>query len=766
MEIKVDIKKIILSITTFLAINKFSPESITASSIISRIIEIIGSIGLNEKSAVEQLKKVLENEFSKLFDYLEPEQCQEIISECFSEENIEIYLLKDEREKLADILRDSILEKVRKNPEKYNIEDIRHERFGEKADDIINFLKTAIEKNEVLREFEHRIISSHTLSLVSSAKDDLHEILNKMSLPNSAYLWNTPKHGNTSSNILKHLHYSNDDIELYDRAIYLELLRNFCGYDRNMKIITNSPNCLWWIITGKGGVGKSKLAYEFSKEMHIEGWTVCYPPNNKKDILYKCSESLPNNTLFILDYTESDYVDIGEWLVSFSANKYKNVKVRILLLQRFLGKVDWLIIHRSIAERNVIRSCAYQNGEPLEIDAISDIALKEMMCKFAGKKVESNEMERLFETLCKIDHLKRPLFALAIVDAYMDGKEISKQRELLDYLCEKEIEVIHGRIHQFFDENVEELCDVAQNIYIMATMVGKFSIKSQISTLLPDDYSYLSSLYYKKIDKFYMETKLFDNEGKDIFCEPIEPDIIGEAFVLNYLDEDKKLLLNAWKKPYYMSRFVTRLYQDFEDRLCEIEDYIDPPILPEEITELSEGAFFNCTYLKRINLPDKINFIGNSAFRRCINLASIRFPQNIEKIGDFAFKNCRNLTRIELPEGLKFIGKQAFCGCSNLIKINLPDSLAFLGDFAFSDCKKLTSIKIPEGLININIGIFKGCDKLDEIELPLDMTAILNFVIKSNDEIKGQVEYWNEEWEDELWREQQEEELEVQLDEF
>ncbi len=46
------------------------------------------------------------------------------------------------------------------------------------------------------------------------------------------------------------------------------------------------------------------------------------------------------------------------------------------------------------------------------------------------------------------------------------------------------------------------------------------------------------------------------------------------------------------------------------------------------------------------------------------------------------------------------------------------------------------------------------------------MMAILNFVIKSNDEIEGQVEYWNEEWEDELWRELEEAELEEQGEEW
>ncbi len=759
MKIKVDIKKIILSITTFIAISKCSPESISTTSIISQIIEIIGSTSIHEKGAIEQLKIALEKELSELFPFLEPDQCLEVIVECFSEENIEKYLLDNERKELAASLKDCILKMAKKNSEINDVNYIEYYvNYEDISDNIIIFLKTKIAENEVLREFEHRIISSHTMSLVNCTKNTLEQILKMMTIPNSAYLWHSPKHGNRCSDILR-FHYSSIDIKLYDRSNYLEILRNFCGYDRNMAFLSYSPKFLWWILTGKGGVGKSRLAFEFSKEMELEGWTICYPYNNKKDTLYRCSENLPNNTLFILDYTESDYADIGEWLVSFSANKYKNIKVRVLLIQRFLGKIDWLISHQTLSERNTIKSCAYQNGESLEIDTISDNGIKQMMLEFACGKVSTTEIENLFDALCKIDTLKRPLFALAVVDAYISGKEICEEHELLEYLCEKEMDSIRGRIYRIFKENSDELCNIAKNIYIMATMVGKFSLMSQISILLPDDYAYINHLYYKNINKFYTETMLFDSDGKDIFCQPIEPDIIGEAFVLKYINEDKNLLRNAWNNPYTMSRFVTRLHQDFEDKLWNIQEYIDSPVLPKETTEIKQGTFFNCTYLRNIDLPDKITIIENSAFRLCTNLANIYFPKGIKVIGDFAFKNCKNLTKVKLPEGLKSIGNLAFCGCSNLVEINLPDSLTFLGDMAFSDCKKLTYIKIPESITNVLFEPFKGCDELNDIELPLNITSIINFIFEPDDETKGQVKYRNEEWEDELIEEWEKEAL-------
>ena len=759
MNIKVDIKKIFLSITTFLAISKCSPESISTVSIISQIMEIIGNIGIQEKSAIEQLNVALENELIKQFPYFNLEQCKGIITECFSEEKIEKYLLDDERKEFAYFLKESVLKMAMKNSEVNDIKYIENNvNYEDIANNIINFLKTIIAENEVLREFEHRIISSHTMSLVNCTKNTLQQVLDIISKPNSAYLWHTPKLGNRRSDALR-FHYSSIDIGLYDRSNYLEILRNFCGYDKDMEFLSDSPKFLWWIITGKGGVGKSRLAFEFSKEMEIEGWTVCYPYNNKKDTLYRCSENLPNNTLFILDYTESDYADIGEWLVSFSANKYKNIKVRVLLIQRFLGKIDWLISHQSLSEKNSIRSCAYQNGESLEIDTISDNGIKQMMLEFAYGKVSTDEIEKLFDILCKIDTLKRPLFALAVVDAYINGKEISEEHELLEYLCEKEMDSIRGRIYRVFKENSEELCNIAKNIYIMATMVGKFNLMSQISILLPEDYAYINNLYYKTQNKFYMETMLFDSTGEDVFCQPIEPDIIGEAFVLKYINEDKNLLQNAWNNPYSMSRFVTRLHQDFEDKLWEIQEYTDSPVLPEETTEIKQGTFFNCTYLRNIDLPDKINIIENSAFRLCTNLTNVSFPKNIKEIGDSAFKNCRNLIKVELPEGLKSIGNLAFCGCSNLIEINLPDSLIFLGDMAFSDCKKLTRIKIPESITNDLFDPFKGCDELNDIELPLNIAGIMNFMFGPDDETKIEIKYRNEEWEDELIKELEKEEL-------
>lgn len=766
MDIRIDIKKILLSITSFLAISNFSTEPFSTSSIIDQIINIVGNIEIKEKDAIERLKKVLESEFNKNFDYLEPDQCQEIINECFSAKNIEDYLLGDEIRKFAAYLKDSILKKVTKFPEKYDVEYIKNDvNYEDIANNIIRCLKNVMAEDEVLRKFEHRMISSHTMSLVSCTNSMLGQVLEMISQPNSAYLWNSPKHGNRCSDILR-FHYSNVDVDFYDRIHYLDMLKTFCGYDVDMKLLTYSPEFLWWIITGKGGVGKSRLAFEFSKEMENIGWTVCYPYNNQKETLYRCSENLPNNTLFILDYTESDYSDIGEWLVSFSTNKYKNVKVRVLLIQRFLGKIEWLLSNQSLSERNVIRSFAYQNGESLEIDTISDESIKQLMFKFADGKIDSNEIDGLFDILCKIDTLKRPLFALAVADAYANGIEISKEYELLDYLCEKEIESIRGRINRLFKDNVYELCNIAKNIYIMATMVGEFSLTSQLSMLLPDDYTYLSNLYYENQNKFYLETMLFDSVGKDVFCKPIEPDIIGEAFVLNYIKRNKKLLQNAWNKPYTMSRFVTRLHQDFEDRLWEIDEYIDSPILPENCTEISQGTFFNCTYLHSITLPDKVNIIGTSAFSQCTNLSNVHIPQDIKEIGDFAFRNCKNLVKVELPEGLRSIGNLAFCGCSNLIEINLPDSLIFLGDMAFGDCKKLTSIKIPEGITNVYSRTFKGCDELEDIDLPLNITTILNFMLKSDDEAEGQAEYWDEAWAEELLQEPEEELPEEQSDKW
>lgn len=71
--------------------------------------------------------------------------------------------------------------------------------------------------------------------------------------------------------------------------------------------------------------------------------------------------------------------------------------------------------------------------------------------------------------------------------------------------------------------------------------------------------------------------------------------------------------------------------------------------LPEGLTKIGEGVFYNCTNLALTSLPEGIRYIGSQAFCGCIGLKTITFKGTPNSIADNAFLNCTNLTIINVP---------------------------------------------------------------------------------------------------------------------
>lgn len=114
--------------------------------------------------------------------------------------------------------------------------------------------------------------------------------------------------------------------------------------------------------------------------------------------------------------------------------------------------------------------------------------------------------------------------------------------------------------------------------------------------------------------------------------------------------------------------------------------------IPNNITKICGGAFYNCANLTSVNIPESIIEIGNSAFQGCSNLTNISIPQGITTIDAFTFRQCTNLVRIHIPDSVSKIYTEAFSGCSKLTSINIPDSVELIGAGAFANCGKLGDI--------------------------------------------------------------------------
>lgn len=108
---------------------------------------------------------------------------------------------------------------------------------------------------------------------------------------------------------------------------------------------------------------------------------------------------------------------------------------------------------------------------------------------------------------------------------------------------------------------------------------------------------------------------------------------------------------------------------------------------------VSDMAFADCAYLRRVTLPETVRVIGCRAFYRCARLSEINFPSGLENIGDDAFHGCLSLERADLtPCAHVTFGRQSFFMCVGLSDVALPETVNELPNGCFAYCAALASV--------------------------------------------------------------------------
>ena len=147
-------------------------------------------------------------------------------------------------------------------------------------------------------------------------------------------------------------------------------------------------------------------------------------------------------------------------------------------------------------------------------------------------------------------------------------------------------------------------------------------------------------------------------------------------------------------------------------------------IIGNDVKNIGQKAFYNCSELTSLTIGDNVTGIGESAFSDCNSLPSVVIPNSVIIIGDSAFNQCNGLTSLILGENVTSIGESAFYGCSGIPSLTIPNSVASIGSSAFSGCSGFTSLTIPNSVISIGESAFSGCNGLTSMMIGDHLTSI------------------------------------------
>ena len=354
-----------------------------------------------------------------------------------------------------------------------------------------------------------------------------------------------------------------------------------------------------------------------------------------------------------------------------------------------------------------------------------------------GKEYEATENSFSLHFLCKSGDYNLRLMALGNGKKYDDSDWAETQITL-------EAPIAHG-----YDENGYELFFLEEELGYSLSR-GKADLTGDIT--LPDTY----------------EDYPVISIAKAAFVK-----IVGTQFPNVITEENCNIVTTGIKLPKNL-RIIENIAFGFMLKIEEI-------IIPDTVTEISDGAFECCINLKRVLLPKDLKEICRSTFFNT-SLEEIDFPESLETIGSCAFYNETTkwenfhvpsaLSEIVIPDSVTYIETRAFEGRENLRKITMSknikrmeervfedtawyeaqaDGIVYLGEDVIYKYKgeappyTQLEIKAPVKLIaggsfrgqdnlekvvigeSVKLGgsmIFLGCDVLKEAELPSDLSEI------------------------------------------
>lgn len=408
-------------------------------------------------------------------------------------------------------------------------------------------------------------------------------------------------------------HYTSPIVDTIGRDREKEQLRSFLGAE---------PAFCWMQLAGVGGQGKSRLALQLVIEAANREWAAGFLYEEElKDFAKTAVDWQPDRPhLIVLDYIVGRETGVSRLMRAFWDNRENYLyPVRLLLLERQRwdagnaapsegvhrveslptpprvrspirkaveelagahprtlapeagrGAAEWFVKACGNADvyiRNVLQM-AYPRSV-IELDRMRDTELVWIVRRVAqlcGHAQLSQTDRFISDQLGRLDNAGRPLFAyllgLALTTAE-EGAAWTDREDLLNYVLRREQK---QRWFAYFGGEPPAIGDdiPAMRLAVLATIVRGFDFREEA---LREFVHPVNSDLRRQALALNAGPIAATEKGPGTFLPQLEPDLVGEWFVLNAFDGGlpmEDVLAFAWRiRPTETGAFLQRLAQDF-----------------------------------------------------------------------------------------------------------------------------------------------------------------------------------------------------------